>query len=107
MCWTQYLWTQALVAVLVWGLFATCLDVRATFGSEESDPYRGFIDGTVTAVRDKSIYIDERVFAVKSGVEVKDQSGQPVEYHKIEAGDRVRYLVQDGMVVKIVVIHPS
>jgi hypothetical protein len=65
------------------------------------------MDGTVTAVRDKSIYINDQPYAVKSGVEVKDQSGQPVEYQKIEAGDRVRYFVQDGLIVKIILIHPS
>lgn len=105
--WDGSLWARVVVAVFVWSLCVTCLDVRTTFGSEELEPYRDFIDGTVTAIRDKSIYINDRPYAVKSSVEVKDQSGQPVEYRKIEAGDRIRYLVQDGMIVKIIVIQPS
>lgn len=105
--WGGSLWTRLVVSVFVWSLFVTCLDVRTTLGSEEHDPHRGFMDGTVTAVRDKSIYINDQPYAVKSGVEVKDQSGQPVEYQKIEAGDRVRYFVQDGLIVKIILIHPS
>ncbi|MEX5280011.1 hypothetical protein [Nitrospira tepida] len=105
--WSGSLWARVVVEVFVWSLCVTCLDVRTTFSSEEVDPHRGFIDGTVTAIRDKAIYVDERPYAVKSSVEVKDQSGQPVEYRKIEAGDRIRYLVQDGMIVKIIVIQPS
>lgn len=107
MYWGGALWARVVVAVFVWSLCGTCLDVRTTFGSEELDPYRGFVDGTVTAIRDKSIHINDRPYAVKSTVEVKDQSGQPVEYRKIEAGDCIRYLVQDGVVVKIMIIQPS
>lgn len=101
------LWAQVLAMVFVWSVLVACLNIHAAFGSEEQDPYRGFVDGTVTAIRDKSIYINERPYAVKNGVEIKDQYGEPVEYRKIETGDHVRYLVQDGMIIKIIVIHPS
>ena len=101
------LWAQVLAMVFVWNVLVTCLNIHAALGSEEQDPYRGFVDGAVTATREKTIYINDRPYAVKRDVEVKDQSGQPVEYQKIEAGDRVRYFVQDGMIVKIIVIQPS
>ena len=100
-------WTQVLAMVFVWGLLVASLNIHAAFGSEEQDPYRGFVDGAVTAIREKTIYINDRPYAVKRDVEVKDQSGQMVEYGKIEAGDHIRYLVQDGMIVKIIVIQPS
>ena len=107
MWWGGPIETRVVTMVFVLGLFVTCLNIHAAVGSEERDPYRGFVDGTVTAIGEKTIYINDRPYAVKSDVEVKDQSGQPVEYRKIETGDHVRYLVQDGMIIKIIVIHPS
>lgn len=106
-CWNVCLLTRVLMVVFLCSLLVVSLHKETALGSEERDPYQGFMDGIVTAVRDKSLYINERPFAVKSGVEVKDQYGQRVEYQQIEAGDHIRYLVQDGMVIKIIVIHPS
>lgn len=107
MCRQRARWAQGVAMVLVWSLLVTSLNIQATFGGEERDPHHGFVDGIVTSIREKSIYINERPYAIKSGVEIKDQYGQPVEYRKIEAGDHIRYLVQDGVIVKIIVIQPS
>lgn len=106
-CRGRALWVRFVAMVFVCCLVAMCMNIQTSSGSEERDPYLGFVDGTVTAIRDKSISINERPYAIKIGVAVTDQYGQPVEYRMIEAGDRIKYLVQDGMIVKIIVIQPS
>lgn len=100
-------WARIGVCAGILGIGAPLVLGQEVRAQNVSPSTAGFQEGQLTSVREKTVYINGRMYDLSPNVSVMDDEGKLWELKRLQPGLEVLYYLKNGFVEKLVVVLPK